>query len=113
MVGYEIARDSEATIEKPQANLSISYSSVRSRNSGLKTDPLSYTLLITSPWANSQLGKQSRLRRAHLVTLIDQLHRGDNFHSTLVNLGGNVKNLKEDSHKLELPMNSEYKGRLK
>ncbi|BAT03695.1 Os08g0130550 [Oryza sativa Japonica Group] len=41
IVGYEIARETEATIETPEANFSIRSSSVRSSTSGLKTDPLS------------------------------------------------------------------------
>ena len=40
-VGYEIASDSDVTIETPTKNFSIRSSSVRSRTSGLKTDPSS------------------------------------------------------------------------
>ena len=44
-------------------------------------------------WPDAKLGKQGSLRGADLVALLNELHRGDDFDGTLVNLGGNVQHL--------------------
>lgn len=42
---------------------------------------------------NSKLSEQCSLGGSHFLALVDELHRGDDFDSALVNFGGNVENL--------------------
>lgn len=44
-------------------------------------------------WPDSKLSEQCSFGGSHFLSLVDELHGGDDFDSSLVNFGGNVENL--------------------
>ena len=98
-VGYEIASDSDVTIETPMKNFSYQFLIHKIKDFRAEDRPIIINLKnnkVIREWPYAKLCEEGSLRGPNLVTLLNKLNRGYNFHSSFINFCGNIKNLKDN-----------------
>ena len=98
-VGYEIASDSDVTIETPMKNFSYQFLIHKIKDFRAEDRPIIINLKnnkVIREWPYAKLCEEGSLRGPNLVTLLNKLYRGDDFNSPLINFSRYIKYLKDN-----------------